>query len=144
MFKIISHRGNISGTNKQLENSPEYLLEAVKQGFDVEIDVWYVNKKYYLGHDWPQYFVTKNFISSIPAWCHAKNIDAMEQLKEDGFHYFWHQKDDYTLTSKGIPWCYPNHYNKHGITVYLDKANININEFRGIGICTDYCLMYKS
>lgn len=144
MITIIAHRGNISGPKQKFENNPEYIMEAVKNGFDVEIDVWYKNKNYYLGHDEPQYHVTKKFLLSLPAWCHAKNIDAMEQLKEDGLHYFWHQMDQYTLTSKGIPWCYPNNYNKYGVTVALGKDDININEFRGIGLCTDYCLIYKN
>ena len=26
-------------------------------------------------------------------------------------HYFWHQEDDYTITSKGIIWAYPGKVN---------------------------------
>ena len=36
---FISHRGNISSKNTNRENSPEYIDEAIGQGFDVEIDV---------------------------------------------------------------------------------------------------------
>jgi hypothetical protein len=144
MIKIIAHRGNINGPQKDLENNPEYLLQAVHKGFDVELDVWVVDGQYYLGHDKPEYITNKNFLVSIPAWCHAKNVEAMEKMQDDGLHYFWHESDKYTITSKGIPWCYPGHYNKHGISVFPDKRYINNNTFIGCGVCTDYCLFYKS
>ena len=38
---LISHRGNIDGVNKLKENKINYINEAIKNGFDVEIDVWY-------------------------------------------------------------------------------------------------------
>jgi len=36
---FIAHRGNIGLANSKKENSPEYIDEAIKAGFDVEIDV---------------------------------------------------------------------------------------------------------
>lgn len=144
MIKIIAHRGNIAGPQKQLENNPEYLLQAVKHGFEVEVDVWVIDNQYYLGHDNPQYITDKSFLLSLPAWCHAKNNEAMEKMHRDGLHYFWHQHDNYTLTSKGIPWCYPGYFNKYGISVLPAKTHLNNSTFVGCGICTDYCLFYKS
>jgi len=143
-MKIIAHRGNLYGPNPEFENHPDYLVACVKNGFDIEVDVWRVNNKYFLGHDIPLYETSVNFLNSLPGWFHAKNIEAMEQLKADGLHYFWHQNDYYTLTSKGIPWCYPKYKNKYGISVVLDKTNININEINCLGICTDYAFFYKN
>ena len=40
-MKLIAHRGNIDGPNPERENSPEYIEEALKAGYDVEVDVWY-------------------------------------------------------------------------------------------------------
>ena len=40
-------------------------------------------------------------------WCHAKTSDALSALKKIEAHYFWHQDDDYTITSKGYFWTYP-------------------------------------
>ena len=37
----ISHRGNLDGKSEKDENNPEYVMNAVKKGFDVEIDVWF-------------------------------------------------------------------------------------------------------
>ena len=36
----IAHRGNTRGPNPEKENQPEYILQAINEGFDVEIDVW--------------------------------------------------------------------------------------------------------
>ena len=40
-MKLIAHRGNISGIDSERENSPDYIDEAISQGYDVEIDAWY-------------------------------------------------------------------------------------------------------
>ena len=57
----ISHRGNINGPNKKLENNPNYIKDAIKKGFSVEVDVNFKNNNFYLGHDKGQYKVSKNF-----------------------------------------------------------------------------------
>jgi hypothetical protein len=105
---LISHRGNIKGECLNRENSPEYINEALSQGFEVEIDVWLCKNQFYLGHDKPQYEVNYHFISRKGVWCHAKNFEALVAMKENNAHCFWHQDDDYTLTSKGFIWTYPN------------------------------------
>jgi hypothetical protein len=142
-MKIIAHRGNLNGSNPAFENQPNYLIKAVENGFDVEVDVWVIDGQYFLGHDNPSYKVSLEFLYSLPGWFHAKNINAMEQMKADNLHYFWHQTDNYTLTSKGIPWCFPGYVNRYGICVLSDKTNINIKSIRCFGICTDYPLFYK-
>ena len=47
MFKI-AHRGNLKGPNQRFENEPSYIIEALKEGFDVEVDVWLLKDKLYL------------------------------------------------------------------------------------------------
>ena len=54
-MKLISHRGNLNGPNKERENHPDYIWEALQAGYEVEIDVWWVDGKFKLGHDEPQY-----------------------------------------------------------------------------------------
>lgn len=41
---IISHRGNLFGTDRKNENRPEQIKKALKEKFDVEIDVWLMKK----------------------------------------------------------------------------------------------------
>jgi hypothetical protein len=48
---LISHRGNINGSIKSLENNPIYLDSAIKNGYDVELDIWYINNELWTGHD---------------------------------------------------------------------------------------------
>ena len=54
-MRLISHRGNTNGEVRESENKPSYIDEALSKGFDVEIDVWFVEGNWYLGHDTWQY-----------------------------------------------------------------------------------------
>lgn len=108
-MKLISHRGNIDGKNPKEENSIPYIQNALKVGYDVEIDVWYVNEKWYLGHDEPQYKVKYDFLTLDGLWLHAKNGDALYHLLQDrGCNVFYHTDEDWVLTSKKYIWTYPN------------------------------------
>ena len=142
-MKIISHRGNLNESNPDYENNPTYVDQAIASGFDVEIDVWFIDGEFFLGHDKPTYYVDISWIliRSTSLWSHAKNIEAIEQmLLIDDINCFWHETDKMTLTSIGIPWCYPNTYMGKGITVEYDYRPIpNI-----YGICTDYCLKWRT
>ena len=61
-MKAISHRGNINSIEKDRENSPDYINEALKNGFDVEVDVRFENGKFFLGHDFNQFEIDKKFL----------------------------------------------------------------------------------
>ena len=57
-------------------------------------------------------------------------------------HYFWHQEDDYTITSKGIIWTYPGKLLlKNSICVLPELFNKQI--LNCLGICSDYIQNYK-
>ena len=102
---FISHRGNMTGINPERENEPLYIVEALEKGFDVEIDVWWKEDGFYLGHDEPQYKVKREFLQNRKLWCHAKNIDAFYQMVDDEkIHCFSHDKDEVALTSRGYFW----------------------------------------
>ena len=103
----ISHRGNLAGPKSSKENHPDYITEAWHQGFDVEIDVWYINGEFVLGHDQPEYEVDWKFLTNGSFWCHAKNIEALDAMLNCGAHCFWHENDYATLTSRGFIWTYP-------------------------------------
>ena len=107
-MRLISHRGNINGKNKERENEPLYIIEATEKGYDVEIDVWWKEDGFYLGHDEPYYKVDISFLQNGKFWCHAKNIDALtHMIDSERIHCFFHQEDDVTLTSEGYLWTYP-------------------------------------
>jgi hypothetical protein len=132
-MKIISHRGNLEGITPD-ENRPDYVNNTLQTGFDVEVDVWLINNELFLGHDEPQYKINNEFLLNDKLWCHAKNKDAFQYMLNNSIHCFWHEQDKFTLTSKGIPWCYPGNYMENGITVELIKTKIPTV----MGICTDY------
>lgn len=138
---LISHRGNINGIQKSKENDPNYINRAIEGGFDVEVDVRYNKGKFFLGHDYDQYEIDKNFLLNEKIWCHAKTTTALSALHQIGAHYFWHQEDDYTITSKGFIWTYPGKkLLPNSICVLPEDANyIEIN---CLGICSDFIEKY--
>jgi hypothetical protein len=139
-MKIISHRANLNGRNPEKENHPESIESALREGFDVEIDVWFLNGNYFLGHDHPNYLVSDSWLANPSFWCHAKNVEALECMMDSDIHCFWHENDRFTITSKGIPWCYPNNYHKDGIVV---TGKLSLPPKSIFGICTDYPLTFR-
>jgi len=115
-MKLIAHRGNIQGKNPERENSIEYITKALRHGYDVEIDVWYVDGEWILSHEDPKneyakpfhHKVNFDFLKQSKLWLHCKNIQAMINLCSSDTNYFWHENDKYTITSKGHIWCFPN------------------------------------
>jgi hypothetical protein len=149
-FKLIAHRGNVTGPC-EYENNPEYLKETLNDGFEVEVDVWFnasmKDGKYYqnlwLGHDKPQYKIDLKFLEDTRIWCHAKNWQAMDvMLKHDKpIHCFWHQNDDYTFTSAGYVWTYPEKsLLSRSIAVYPNGKPEWIQTLRKTcaGVCSDF------
>jgi hypothetical protein len=139
---LISHRGNLNGIDTKNENRPDYIINALEHGFDVEIDVRAFKNKLYLGHDEPEYEISNNFIENEKLWCHAKEPGALELISKLKCTYFWHQNDDYTLCSNGYFWVYPGKkIIKNSICVLPEKFNDN---YQGCsGICSDYIEKYK-
>lgn len=141
MIKI-AHRGNINGPIEGRENSPDYLLEAILQGYDVEVDLWMVDEQPYFGHDEPKYLVSQaDFIRiAEKAWFHCKNVEAMAFLAKFAqyLRYFWHQDDDYALVSDGTIWT-----NTNSATVASSVlVDIDLTSSFGYGniygVCSDY------
>ena len=103
----ISHRGNVDGPVKDKENNVDHIQKALNRGFEVEVDVRFNKNKFFLGHDYDQFEVDKEFLLNDKIWCHAKTTEALIELDKIKAHYFWHQEDDYTITSRGFIWTYP-------------------------------------
>ena len=139
---LISHRGNVNGIQLENENKPDYLNLALDKGFDVEVDVRFEYNKFFLGHDNSQYEIDKNFLLNKKVWCHAKNYEALLALDKINAHYFWHQEDDYTITSKGYIWTYPGKkLSKISICVLPETSNYK--KIDCLGICSDFIDKYK-
>ncbi len=138
---LISHRGNIEGPNEVRENSPYYVMEAMAMGYDVEVDVWYSQDSFWLGHDAPLYKTDYKFLINEKLWCHAKNVEALIEMKKYAIHYFWHENDTVTLTSKNYIWAHVGKQpikNSIAVMPELYKENISLCK----GICSDYIINY--
>jgi hypothetical protein len=150
-MKYIAHRGLIEGPNKDLENRPEQIKRVLDMGYDCEIDLWRIGQKWFLGHDEPQYEVDEDFVKMDGLWIHCKNLEALYMLTTSTtflYTFFWHQNDDFTLTSDGYIWTYPNKdLSNVSIAVmpelypeywdYIKKVEI-------AGVCTDYVEKIKN
>mgnify|MGYP003120179412 CR=1 FL=1 len=138
-MKVISHRGNINGSSDS-ENHPVGIVKVLEMGLDCEVDVWRKDGAYWLGHDNPLYEVSIDFLKNDRLWCHAKNLNALESMLSDQIHCFWHQEDDFTLTSKGYIWTYPEKITSNK-SVIVQKGKDKPPE-KCHGICTDYPKFY--
>ena len=142
---LISHRGNINGKNPNKENNPMYITKALQSGYDVEVDVWYKNGEWFLGHDGPKYRIDEEYLTYEKLWCHAKNIEALNLMLKKDIHCFWHQKDDVTLTSCGFMWTYPGKPLTENSVVVLPelKSKTTLLPPNVFGVCSDYIVNYK-
>ena len=82
-MKLIAHKGNINGPDPSTENHPDQIDKCIAEGYDVEVDVWSIDKQFYLGHDEPQYKIERGFLQNKKLWCHAKNIEAFYRMIDD-------------------------------------------------------------
>ena len=138
---FISHRGNINGPIPGRENKIAYINEAISKNFDVEIDLWYENKKFYLGHDNPENQVDIKFLQNKKLWIHCKNLESFYELSKYDLNFFWHEEDKIPITSKGFFWNYPGtKLSKKSICVMPEKNNQD--NLDCLGICSDYIKKY--
>lgn len=160
-MQIISHRGNLNGPNPETENTVEAITKALDKGFDVEIDVWYLGDKFWLGHDCPQRSFTLDMLDGWSkkgsVYVHCKNLWAMQYYMEDyGFKFrpvfpFMHDYDQAVLLHNGYIWVHPNALGsvdnrmlKRCIAVSPDaktikyQIDIDFSLEKWYGVCTDY------
>lgn len=147
----IAHRGLVDGPNEKLENHPDHILYVIEDlDYHCEVDVRYIKNQWWLGHDEPTYKVDESFIGKQGLWLHCKNLDALYRLVNAPFHYeyFWHQEDDFTLTSSGYIWTYPQkHLTNRSIAVVPETCDNYWNYAKSVnlqGVCTKYVKKFIS
>jgi len=145
-FHWIAHRGNVSAPNLDRENHPNYVVEAIEQGFDVEIDVWLIDDCWWLGHDAPEHSIAIGFFEKyhMHLWLHAKNKPAYDKLISEhaNFNTFSHTTEPSVMTSLGIEWVYPGYpLGENSICVLPEIVpnSYNVSDLKKCkGICSDY------
>jgi len=145
-MKLISHRGNINGKLESSENDPNYIDLAIFKGYDVEIDVWYLDNILWLGHDKPEYEIDFSWFSDRvdKLWIHCKNIEAILFFNDCNytFNYFWHETDTLTLTSLNNIWAYPGKQPILNSIAVMPEINDD-DVSKCLGICSDYIKRYE-
>jgi len=147
---FIAHRGNMEGPSPEYENKPNYIVGGLHahSWLHCEIDVWVMAGDIFLGHDAPQYRVNEEFLINARIWCHAKNLAAFEKMLDNPLiHCFWHQEDDFILTSRGYIWTFPGQpLADKSIWVLPEVTNFSYsfeNTPKHVGICSDYIARFK-
>ena len=145
---LIAHRGNINGPNPLRENHPDYILSTIEKGYNVEVDLWYLENTWVLGHDEPEYEVSDNMLGTFKfrfaCWYHTKNLEALDKLcsgeRYKNWQYFWHENDEHTLTSNNKIWTFPEkRVTINSIIVCHTKEETKRMSKKDIyGICSDY------
>ena len=139
---LIAHRGNCNGPNHEQENHPDYITQTLERNFYVEIDVWKMGDKIFLGHDAPQYEIDLDFLRHPRVYAHAKNIDALYLLVENNINCFSHNIDEAVLTLKGEIWTYPGkQLTRNSICVMPEWHTTDwktLSQLDIVGICSDY------
>jgi hypothetical protein len=139
----IAHRGNYNGKNILRENTKSYIEEAIEAGYDVEVDAWLIGHSWHLGHDFPGETVPLSFFERANIWTHAKNLIGYVSLYNNPkVHTFWHDKDDFVYTNKGIKWAHAGIVTYDGVVVMPELSEkitkmLQSGEFEPLGICSD-------
>lgn len=156
-MKIISHRGNLEGPDPSTENTLSQIYKCLDKGFDVEVDVWILDNQICLSHDNPTHFEKKEIVElkdfyelSGNLWIHCKNREALEFFSNKSFHYFWHESDRYTLTSRGFGLVLVGQFPyKNSVIMLPEKISLYSPPYgydyikSSYGICTDYPIKYQ-
>lgn len=144
---LISHRGNLNGPIPHLENQPEYIDKAIAAGYEVEVDINYLNDKFYLGHDMPDTEITIEWMEERKnkLWFHCKNLAAATQIGKD-YKFFCHTLDSFVLTSTNHVWVHDLRLPLNDFCIIPLMSTIDIEkhkDFNVFAICTDYISFAK-
>lgn len=129
----------MNGEDPSIQNNPVHILMLLESGIPCEVDVRYVDSNFYLGHDSCDYKIFLGFLKNKNLWVHCKDLASLEICLASNIHCFWHQNDDYTLTSKGYIWTFPGEKapgNLSGVIVDLDR-NWPTKKYNCL-VCSDY------
>jgi len=148
---VISHRGNLNGRDEEIENHPKHIDKIISAYMmNVEVDLRIVNGTYWLGHDEPQYKIDYEWLHTRRnfLWIHCKNHEALLRLQRremqspgQDLNFFWHESDDFTMTSRGVLWAnvgieLPPRLAAKAVAVMPEINNTDTSRFWGI--CTDW------
>ena len=146
----IAHRAHVNGPDADSENDPKKIVSAIDDGFDVEVDVAFVNNELWLGHDVRRHLVSLEFLQCHKdrLWFHCKNIEALGYLIEHDMNCFGHCRDEFVVTSKGyIFTCPGSPLSSKAVLVMPERQpGFSFDHFdfdNCYGVCSDYVAKFR-
>lgn len=143
-MRWILHRGNMNGPGT-CENKPSGIDIALQMGYDVEVDLWFKDNEYWLGHDMPEHRIESDFLQKPGLWIHCKNAETLEHMSSiyPKLHFFYHTTEDYILTSRGIIWSYVGKPPLRNSVIVMPERVPGVYNYRIINdfnclVCSDY------
>lgn len=143
--KVISHRGNIFGVTK-FENAPKQIDMAMLDCDYVEIDVRYIDGKFFLGHDTPDTFIEDDWLRerSNKLFVHCKNIEALNKCMQMKIPAFFHEKETHVhIVNTDLIWTHSLKESQGNSIIPLiteGEAKWHRDFDHVWGICTDFPL----
>lgn len=139
-----AHRGNLEGRIAERENQPEYIDEAIAQGYGAEVDFWKVGDRLYLGHDDGQYDIDLKWLQDRKQFLlvHTKNQEALDFCLRNKLHAFWHTHEDYVITTWGYTVGYPGRLSVGNLFILSVPERVwkveEIKQYITFGVISDY------
>jgi hypothetical protein len=142
----ILHRGLTHGPNRSLENNENEILSRIQEGWDIEMDVWYIDGSWWIGHDAPTTPLEHTeLLTHKQCWIHCKNVEALYHIPKES-HHFVHDRDVATLTSDRYIWyninqfVYPEVGSDKGSVIVLPERSDFSREtiWKATAVCSDY------
>ena len=113
--QFLCHRGNYETKFVPDENRPDIVDRRIRDGYGVELDLWFRDERYWLGHDEPQYQISFEWLlyNLSKKYIHCKDGPTFEHMLlrcgREGYspNLFYHTNEDYALTTRGDVICHP-------------------------------------
>lgn len=146
----ISYRGIYDGNNFQDSNTPKQIAKAMGMGYNVMLDVWKVDSKFYLGDEQPITEVTEKYLQNHRFWLNARNTEMQTWLPTQpaklypNWFYFTQPTPPppYVTASNGkliTPGTVPiNNDSVIFLPEITDSAMFSTVKLRCFGICSNY------
>ena len=140
--KWIAHRGNTRGPKPEKENDPEYILQAINEGFDVEIDVWMFTHNPLDEKMESRGFLGKPTENGIDV--HAYNGGRPEEVHCDMEIWLGHDTPQYQIPLSFLTineerlWCHAKNFHaltfliQHGFHTFSHDKDTHVLTSRGV------------
>lgn len=154
---LIAHRGNTNGPNPELENTPAYIQKALDNGFFVEVDIYYKNNNFYMGHySNTTVLLPLEYFKNPYIFLHCKDVITLQKaiqylkvqcLTDSSLVYqcdiFYHEFDNATITlTTGLIWAFPFKGGCSHNTIFVCPefyGKLSEQDFNTcFGVCSDY------